>query len=358
MAINVDYLSRVPPASVAARDAEVPNEFVLTPIESLAVDELARDITASYESAEDPRFVMDARTLAYELPRRLRVWAERMRQSDGVPWFRIRSHRFPDEELGPTPPRFEPEPRSPALPQEICLMLFGSLLGDPFGWETQQAGRLLHDIVPAPGQELSQTSACSAAELAWHTEDAFHPYRADYLVLGCLRNPDETSTTIACVSDLELDRATEAVLAQPRFLIAPDDSHSPAGLDDDAAWRDVEPVAILTGRHERPMMRIDPEFMAVRDGDDEAQAALDRICEQVEANLREIWFAPGDYVFIDNHRCVHGRKPFVARFDGTDRWLKRLSLTRDLRKMTDAGVTPTGRQAQRTCSYEIEVTGA
>jgi hypothetical protein len=29
---------------------------------------------------------------------------------------------------------------------------------------------------------------------------------------------------------------------------------------------------------------------------------------------------------------VHGRKPFRARFDGADRWLKRLNVARDLRK--------------------------
>jgi len=33
---------------------------------------------------------------------------------------------------------------------------------------------------------------------------------------------------------------------------------------------------------------------------------------------------------------VHGRKPFTARFDGTDRWLKRVCITRDLRKSRDA----------------------
>jgi hypothetical protein len=29
---------------------------------------------------------------------------------------------------------------------------------------------------------------------------------------------------------------------------------------------------------------------------------------------------------------VHGRKPFRARFDGTDRWLRRLNVAVDLRK--------------------------
>jgi enduracididine beta-hydroxylase len=41
---------------------------------------------------------------------------------------------------------------------------------------------------------------------------------------------------------------------------------------------------------------------------------------------------PGDMLFVDNFRAVHGRRPFSARFDGRDRWLKRINVTRDLRK--------------------------
>lgn len=41
---------------------------------------------------------------------------------------------------------------------------------------------------------------------------------------------------------------------------------------------------------------------------------------------------PGDICFLDNYQVVHGRKPFQARFDGTDRWLRRLNIARDLRR--------------------------
>jgi alpha-ketoglutarate-dependent taurine dioxygenase len=32
---------------------------------------------------------------------------------------------------------------------------------------------------------------------------------------------------------------------------------------------------------------------------------------------------PGDLLVVDNHRCIHGRTPFAARHDGSDRWLQR-----------------------------------
>ena len=45
-----------------------------------------------------------------------------------------------------------------------------------------------------------------------------------------------------------------------------------------------------------------------------------------------IALTPGDICVIDNYKAVHGRKPFRARFDGTDRWLRRLNMARDLRR--------------------------
>ena len=39
---------------------------------------------------------------------------------------------------------------------------------------------------------------------------------------------------------------------------------------------------------------------------------------------------PGDLLVIDNNVAVHGRTPFVARFDGTDRWLQRTFVVADL----------------------------
>lgn len=41
---------------------------------------------------------------------------------------------------------------------------------------------------------------------------------------------------------------------------------------------------------------------------------------------------PGEVLVIDNYRAVHGRQGYPARFDGTDRWLKKMTVTGDLRR--------------------------
>ncbi|MCB5908846.1 hypothetical protein [Streptomyces pinistramenti] len=44
-------------------------------------------------------------------------------------------------------------------------MLFSALLGDAVAWRTQQDGRLVGGVVPAPGMEHSLVSAGSHPEL-------------------------------------------------------------------------------------------------------------------------------------------------------------------------------------------------
>ncbi|MCT9929921.1 TauD/TfdA family dioxygenase [Planotetraspora sp. A-T 1434] len=48
--------------------------------------------------------------------------------------------------------------------------------------------------------------------------------------------------------------------------------------------------------------------------------------KQMDENMFDMSLESGEFCFIDNYRVVHGRKPFRARHDGTDRWLKRSTL--------------------------------
>lgn len=72
-------------------------------------------------------------------------------------------------------------------------------------------------------------------------------------------------------------------------------------------------------------MRVDPS-------DHEAADALAQLVKQMDENMFDMSLESGEFCFTDNYRVVHGRKPFRARHDGTDRWLKRINITRDLRK--------------------------
>jgi Fe(II)/alpha-ketoglutarate-dependent arginine beta-hydroxylase len=236
----------------------------------------------------------------------------------------------------------------------LFFLLCGSLLGDPFGWATQQDSRIMHDILPIRGHEQMQLNSASTSTICWHVEDAFHPYRAEYVGMMCLRNLDHTPTTFAAIDDLDLADDVVEVLFQPRFPIRPDESHrirlNEQPADGTAVLRErsyqriqrmaEQPpkIAVLFGDPASPYLRLDPYFMEDTPDDPEATAAMEALSAAIDKVLDGIALQPGQVLFVDNFRAVHGRRPFTARYDGRDRWLKRLNVTRDLRKSRDARV--------------------
>src|SRR5262249_5891795 len=87
-------------------------------------------------------------------------------------------------------------------------------------------------------------------------------------------------------------------------------------------------MPVLTGPAERPLLTFDADLMV---GDDrEARAAIDDLRAAVQAHHVGLALETGDLLVVDNATTVHGRSPFAARFDGTDRWLQRTFVVGDL----------------------------
>jgi len=66
--------------------------------------------------------------------------------------------------------------------------------------------------------------------------------------------------------------------------------------------------------------------------EEQKKRAFNSLAASIDSALSGVILRPGDICFIDNYRAVHGRQAFRARFDATDRWLRRLNITRDLRR--------------------------
>ncbi|MFF5533483.1 guanitoxin biosynthesis L-enduracididine beta-hydroxylase GntD [Streptomyces cinerochromogenes] len=333
-----------PPVTDPGADGFV-HRCVLTDTEAEQALDLAHQCLREYGRVDDPRFLAEAGVLAHTLPRRARrTLLAACRDSDRAVTV-ISGNHVDSGALGPTPAGWQAADTPASLPYAFLLMLFGALLGDTITWRTQQAGRMVGDVVPTEGMEHSLISASSHSELSWHTEDAFSPYRADWVGLLCLRNADLTPTTLA-VPDLgTAPEGVVDVLRRRRFFVVPDNAHAGASADGtdtgdvtDAltdvalARRSPPPVALVSGPAQAPVVRVDRDFTSVAPGDGEAARALDWLIAHLDANLRELPLAPGDIAFIDNRNAVHGRRPFHPRYNGTDRWLKRVNIVRDLRR--------------------------
>ncbi|MFD8495079.1 guanitoxin biosynthesis L-enduracididine beta-hydroxylase GntD [Amycolatopsis sp. NPDC059657] len=311
------------------------------------VDELA----ARYDTVESAEFQAEARVFADELPRRVRRALNDFRLTEPTGVFVVSGLPVDDADLGPTPKHWKDKPAQvPTLRYDIAFFLISHLLGEPIGWATQQDGRIMHDIFPIKEHSGEQIGWGSDELLTWHTEDAFHPLRTDYLALMCLRNPDDVETTAADIADVQIDDDLKKALSEERYFILPDNSHRPENAvessTEDAqiaqlklrsrqrvekALSEPEPVAVLFGSPDDPYLVCDPFYMQDVQGEEE-EKVLDKFFAAVDAAMGGVVLKPGEILFIDNYRVVHGRKPFRARFDGTDRWLRRLNIARDVRK--------------------------
>lgn len=340
-------------------------QLTLTDAEIGDINALLSVVAARYKSVEDRDFLDDVNLIAHDLPRRVRRFLNHFKyhEPQGGACL-ISGYPVDDERIGRTPSHWsEKREVSPTLEEEMLFLLFGAILGDAIGWMTQQDAYLIHDVLPIKTDENAQISTGSNQPIWWHNEDAFHPFRGDYVSLMCLRNPDGVPTTLASMDMFKLKPRQVNLLFEPHFVLRPDESHAEkngtanhhhlAEVDDELsrnAYRHIEDMhrnptkrPILYGVKESPYICVDPYFMNPPDND-EAQSAFNALVSAVDSCLTEVVLNPGDFLFVDNYRAVHGRRPFKAKYDGRDRWLKRMNVTRDLRK---------SRSARATCASRI-----
>lgn len=299
----------------------------LTENEALRAFELAKTCLADYGRVDNPEFVADVSVVAHDLPRTVRAALRAARLDEHKHAVALTGNLIAEAELDPTPSVWSRADTDASRIYGFLLMIYGALLGDAIGWATQQAGRIVTDIVPTPGQEDSLVSSSSHAELGWHTEDAFSPARADYVGLLCLRNPLGVPTTIAHLLPGELPADILRVLREPRFEISPDTSHSPG-----AGFSGTPLSAVVTGHPDAYGLRVDRDFVRAPGGDREAAAALAALVAHLDAHVYDLVLDQGDLYFLDNRNVAHGRRSFRPRYDGRDRWLKRVNLVEDLRR--------------------------
>jgi Fe(II)/alpha-ketoglutarate-dependent arginine beta-hydroxylase len=324
-------------------------EVRLTADEARRIDEVIASLADKYEDVEDAGFLQEVTLHAHELPWKLREVLQQFRLRESSPVCLISGFPIDDDAIGKTPAHWRDRDPAATRRENFYLMLCCHLLGDAVAWATEQAGRLVHEVLPIYGNDGGQLGT-STDPLEWHTEDAFHPERMDYVALMCLRNQDRVATTFAYVEDLDLDERTRAALSRPAYPYQPDEGNR--------ADRELSPdetglvAELITSSHARvqqmffepdrvqalfggpnlPYIRVHPYYIAGFGEDAEARDAFERLKAAVNEALREVILSPGDLLFIDNFRAVHGRRKIPGHYDGTDRWLKRAFVVRDLRK--------------------------
>lgn len=199
--------------------------------------------------------------------------------------------------------------------QESQLLDAVREFGEPFGYQEERAGALIHDVRPEAGYEETQSSK-GRAEFHAHTDCTFLParYRPEFLSLYCIVNEARAATLLWPVENLitALDEQSRQVLGQSRFV-----QHAPLtfGLE--------KPI---TAHRVLDSGRIAYSAQGTRATDAETEAALSNLENAIQGTPpRRIVLEPGDLLVFSNLTALHGREEIHG-----ERWLRRMYLRRDL----------------------------
>lgn len=225
-----------------------------------------------------------------------------------------------DIEIGEIPPTPKVIDSVPAMDiAESSLLEYAKQLGNPVAYSQEQNGRLIQHIFPIRTMETDQISSSSKVDLELHTETCFHPYRPDYVMLLCLRGDESAPTTYACLEDILGNIEPEVVieLMKEQFFTTIDKSFRMHGESD----AQVKTSVLYNDENGYVNLRFDSSVMSGENYT--ADLALNELKKIVASNVKEFTLREGQLAIMDNRVTIHGRKHFVARYDGTDRWLMR-----------------------------------
>lgn len=263
-----------------------------------------------------PSFIGAAPANQHLLPSRILETFARFKQQPEAPALVVNG--LPMEYCPPTPMRinFNRNASPPSL-DEAAHILLASCLGQVFTYDTIQFGNFINDIIPVPEDADLPISSGSSNLFDFHTEDAFHAIPGDFLGLLCARNNDCIPTIISFIQDTALSQKCIETLRQERFYVRPNIAHQ-------VAADGVPRRSILFGSNNHRYLRVNFNKTSAAPGDEDAVAALHELHVALENSQQEIALRAGEAIYIDNLRVAHGRKPYAPKFNGKDRWLKRL----------------------------------
>lgn len=232
---------------------------------------------------------------------------------------------FKDIDVGDVPPTPNTTHLESSHLNGVYLKLhtYASRYGFPISYAQEQGGNMVQNIFPTQKTEMQQISTSSKTELGLHTETAFHPYKPTAVLLLCLRGDPQAVTTYAYVDEIVKHTTPTmlATLAQPWFITSIDESFRTLNEPDMELVCSVLREEVCESNL---LYEITYDEALMKGMNDQAKEALGHLKEAIKKCTREIVLDTGDLLVINNKTTIHGRRPFQARYDGTDRWVQRM----------------------------------
>jgi L-asparagine oxygenase len=284
-----------------------------------------RAVSSPYEKLDE--VILQIEPLFAALPTYVRRAIRRFATEPGFEGALLIKNLPQDEALPETPPRGKRPVGKVTFVSEAVILGIGQLVGHVFGYTGEKEGEMVHQIAPVRGREKAASNEGSGADFGPHTECGGLPIIPTYLSLYCLRadSANTAATFLVHARDVveRLDPATIEALQKPHFQMRVPESFG--GID---VWSEAKPI--LRGGLDLPEIWYNRD--AMRATTPEAEPALEALSRlTADPSIQHgIVLQPGELVLLDNRKTTHGRQPFTPRYDGTDRWLHRIYLRRDL----------------------------
>lgn len=293
-------------------------------------DRIARDLVPVAGGRVDlPGWVAAARHAWDDVPAGVRRALRAFRRDSGQSGVLLLRNLPVDVDNLPDTPSTDGSVQREASVSAATLMLVAHGLGDPAAFRAEKSGALVQNVVPVPGKEDLQANSGSV-RLTFHTENAFHQHRPDFVMLLCVRPDHERTAELRTVCSRQvlpkLSEPARESLRSRHFV-----TEAPPSFGDTGAR--AEPHAVLPGDVDDPNMRVDEA--ATKPMNDQAVDAMGELSELFENSFSAVRLRAGDLAIVDNRVTVHGRSAFVPRYDGRDRWLQRTFVLADLRRSRD-----------------------
>jgi L-asparagine oxygenase len=203
-----------------------------------------------------------------------------------------------------------------------------------YGFATQQAGVIHNNVVPIRElADVANHNGSASRGFALHTEEAAFnigpgfDISPELLTLHCLRNATGVPTVLAVPDWDEFPEAARRTLGREEFFNEIGLSHG--GRKNSPGV----PVSVVYGPADDPRVRVNFGTIDLGGHSPGQQAALLELKGHLEARKINLVLRPGQIALIDNRRVLHGRPAYkpgrAPRYDGTDRWLRRLVVADD-----------------------------
>lgn len=206
---------------------------------------------------------------------------------------------------------------------DTYLRITAGRFGSVYGFMQEQSGVIVQNLFPIQTDQTKQISSSSKVELEMHTETAFHPWRPTTVILLCVRGDASAGTRLASLPDIVdlLSGSCLEILHRQEFVTGVDESF----LSSSDRQKSILTSVLFDGATEicydrALMVGLTPE----------GKWALKQLSNAIDEVQQIVHLQTGEMLILNNRTVIHGRTPFQARYDGTDRWLKRVMVSTKL----------------------------